>query len=231
MSTASVKHQLFDQLALVAKALGNGNRLELLEFLAQGPRNVDGLAAAASLSVANTSQHLQRLRRAGLVAASKSGQQVIYRLTDLSVLDLLAALRGLAEANLAEVERLNTRHLKPLDGLDAVPAKELLRLLKRGEVTVIDVRPREEYAAGHVKGSANIPLGELQKHLGQLPPGRQVVAYCRGPYCVLAYEAVAALRKKGISAKRLEDGFPEWKKAGLPVETGDGDRKESAASS
>jgi len=224
MSTApktSVKHQFFEQLALVARALGNGNRLELLEFLAQGPRNVDGLAAAASLSVANTSQHLQRLSRAGLVSGDKDGQQVIYRLTDLSVLDLLAALRGIAEANLAEVERLTERHLKPMDSLEPIPAKELLHLLKRDEVTVIDVRPAEEYAAGHVKGSANIPIGDLKKRLGTLRKGRQVVAYCRGPYCALAYEAVAALRKKGITAKRLEDGFPEWKNAGLPVETTD----------
>lgn len=220
MSSGSVKHQFFVQLALVGKALGNGNRLELLEFLAQGPRNVDGLAAACGMSVANTSQHLQRLSRAGLVSGEKEGQQVVYRLTDPSVVDLLAALRGVAEANLAELERLTERHLKPMDSLEAVPAKELLRLLKRGEVTVIDVRPAEEYAAGHVPGAANIPLADLKKHLGSLRPDENVIAYCRGPYCALAYEAVAALREKGITAKRLEDGFPEWKNAGLPVETG-----------
>ncbi len=222
MSSGSVKHQFFDQLALVGKALGNGNRLELLEFLAQGPRNVDGLAAVCGMSMANTSQHLQRLSRAGLVSGEKEGQQMIYRLTDPAVVDLLAALRGIAEANLAELKRLTERHLKPMDSLEAMPARELLRLLRQGEVTVIDVRPPEEYAAGHVSGATNIPLADLEDHLVDPSLYRSVVAYCRGPYCALAYEAVAALRAKGITAKRLEDGFPEWKNAGLPVETGGG---------
>ncbi len=218
MSTMNVKHRLFAQLAIVGKALSNGNRLELLEFLAQGERHVEALAGLSGLSVANTSQHLQRLVRAGLVTSRKQGQNVFYRLADDMVVEILAAMRRIAETNLAEVERLIARYLTSKDGLEAVPAGELLARIRSGAVTVLDVRPSEEYSAGHLPGAINIPLKEIEERIGQLPAGREVVAYCRGPYCVLAFEAVAKLREKGIAARRFEAGFPEWKQAGLPVE-------------
>jgi rhodanese-related sulfurtransferase/DNA-binding transcriptional ArsR family regulator len=219
VSSASFKHQLFSQFARVAKALGNGYRLELLEFLAQGERSVDALAKLAGLSVANTSQHLQSLRRAGLVSARKDGLRVIYRLADPAVVELLSVLRTLAEKNLAEVGKLVATHLSVKDHLEPVSAAELLQRLRAGAVTALDVRPPEEFAAGHLPGAVNIPLNELEAHLGSLPADQVIVAYCRGPYCVLAYEAVALLRSKGFTAQRLDAGYPEWQHAGLPVET------------
>lgn len=223
MSSSTVKKALFAQFAVVGKALSHGHRLELLEFLAQGERGVERLAALTGLSVANTSQHLQHLRRAGLVAARKSGHYVLYRLADESVVALLASLRGVAEANLAEVEKLVTRYLRSKDSFEPVSTKELLQRAGEGLVTVLDVRPPEEFAAGHVPNAVNIPLKELKRRLGELPRDQQVVAYCRGPYCVLAYEAVAELRRQGFDARRMEDGMPEWKLAGLPVERGEVD--------
>lgn len=220
-SNGSFKQELFSEFARVGKALSNGNRLELLEFLAQGERSVEALARVASLTTANTSAHLQQLRRAGLVTVRKAGQSVYYRLAGDDVAMLTDCLRRVAETHLAEVSRLVNTYLTVKDSLEPLPAKELLGRAREGLVTVIDVRPAEEYAAGHVPGALNIPLAELEKHLADLPHDTEVVAYCRGPYCVLAYEAVARLREKGFAARRLEDGFPEWKQAGLPVGRGD----------
>ena len=212
------KQDLFAQFARVGKALSNANRLEMLEYLAQGERTVESLAKVSGLSIANTSQHLQQLRQAGLVSNRKEGQHVHYRLSGEDVVHLLECLRRFAETHVAEVDRLIDAYLTVKDGLEPLPANELLDRARDGLVTVIDVRPPEEFAAGHVPGALNIPLSELERHLADLPTDREVVAYCRGPYCVLAYEAVDRLRKKGFQARRLQDGFPEWKGAGLPVE-------------
>jgi rhodanese-related sulfurtransferase/predicted transcriptional regulator len=214
------KQALFTQFARIGKALGSANRLELLEYLAQGERSVDALAKVSGLSVANTSQHLQHLRQAGLVKARKDGVTVYYSVSDDDVIALVDRLRQVAERHLAEVEQLVSRYLSVKDDLEPVRPRELLKRARAGLVTVIDVRPREEYAAGHLPGAVNIPLAELEKHLRELDREKEVVAYCRGPHCVLAFEAVARLRAKGIEARRLEDGFPEWQVAGLPVERG-----------
>jgi rhodanese-related sulfurtransferase/DNA-binding transcriptional ArsR family regulator len=219
MSSPTFKHQLFTHFARIGKAVSNANRLEILEFLAQGERSVEALAKVCRLSVANTSQHLQQLRQAGLVVARKQGQRVFYRLAGDEVVALIAMLRRLAERQLAEVERLIDAYLTVKDGLEPVPAEELLERARSGLVTVVDVRPSEEFAAGHVPGAINVPLERLESRLHQLPREQEIVAYCRGPYCVLAFEAVAKLREKGFKARRLQDGFPEWKGAGLPVET------------
>jgi rhodanese-related sulfurtransferase/DNA-binding transcriptional ArsR family regulator len=213
------KQELFSQFARVGKALSNGNRLELLEFLAQGERSVEALAKVSGLSIANTSQHLQQLRRAGLVTTRRVGQNVFYQLAGNEVVTLLDVLRAVGEKQLAEVDRLVQTYLKVKAHLEPIPAQELLKRARAGQVTVLDVRPAEEYACGHLPGAINIPLAELETNLDQLKPGQEVVAYCRGPYCVLAYDAVAKLRAKGWEARRLQNGFPEWEAAGLPVET------------
>jgi len=218
MASHNFKQDLFSQFARVGKALSNGNRLELLEFLAQGERSVDELTKVSGLTLGNVSQHLQNLRHAGLVTSRKEGLKVIYRLTGNEVIELLNALRAVAERRVADVERLINSYLTVKDDLEPVPREELLQRVRDGLVTVIDVRPPEEYAAGHVPGAVNIPLDKLESHLKELENAREVVAYCRGPYCVLAFDAVQRLRKKGLNARRLEDGFPEWKLAGLPVE-------------
>lgn len=218
MSSGHFKHDLFAQFARVGKALSNGNRLELLEFLAQGERGVDALARVSGLSVANTSQHLQQLRQAGLVTCRKEGQQVRYRLSGSDVIDLLSALRGVAEQHLAEVGQLVNEYLNAKDGMEPIPAPELLARAREGAVSVLDVRPSEEYAAGHLPGAINIPLAELERRLESLRGAKEVVAYCRGPYCILAFEAVATLRAHGVTARRFEAGFPEWERAGFPTE-------------
>jgi len=217
MSSSNFKHDLFTQFALVGKALSNGNRLELLEFLAQGERSVEDLATVSGLTVANTSRHLQQLRQAGLILNRKQGLKVFYRISDDDVIELLNALRNVAGRHVADVERLVNTYLTVKDNLEPVPRDELLARVQDDLVTVIDVRPAEEYAAGHIPGAANIPLSELEKHLDQFDPEQEIVAYCRGPHCVLAFDAVARLREKGYMARRLQDGFPEWKSAGLPV--------------
>lgn len=217
MSRENFKKQLFAQFARVGKALSNGHRLELLEFLAQGERPVEALATVMGLTVANTSQHLQQLRHAGLVATRKEGQQVYYRLADERVITLLSALRAVAQQSLAEVDKLVATFLAAKDNLEPIAAPELLERIQQGLVTVLDVRPAEEFAAGHLLQAVNIPLKELETLLHTLPPEKEVVAYCRGPYCVLAYSAVAKLREQGFNARRLEAGYPEWKVAGLPV--------------
>ena len=218
MSSSHFKQDLFAQFARVGKALSNANRLELIEFLAQGERSVDELAKVSGLSVANTSQHLQQLRQAGLVVSRKQGLKVFYSLSGDDVIGLLEAVRDVAKRHLAEVNQLVETYLTVKDNLEAVPASELLERVRRGLVTVVDVRPPEEYAAGHLPGAVNVPLNELEQHLDEIDPQQEVVAYCRGPHCVLAFDAVARLREKGLKARRLEDGFPEWKKAGRPVE-------------
>ncbi len=218
MSSGNFKHELFNQFARVGKALSNGNRLELLEFLAQGERSVDELAKVSGLSVANTSQHLQQLRQSGLVSSRKEGLKVYYRVSNNDVLELLSGLRRVAERELADVGRLVDTYLTVKDKLEPVAREELLERVSNNLVTVIDVRPVEEFNAGHVPGAINIPLSDLQKHLDELDSGQEIVAYCRGPHCILAFEAVARLRDNGINARRMEDGFPEWKHAGMPVE-------------
>ncbi len=219
MSMGHFKHDLFSQFARVAKAMSNGYRLELLEFLAQGERSVEALSRISGLTVANTSQHLQQLRQAGLVANRKQGHKVYYRLSGLDVVALLGSLRDVAERRVADVDRLVDDFLTVKDSLEPVPASELLDRARAGLVTVLDVRPTEEYAAGHLPGAINIPLDELEKHLNQLNPEHEIVAYCRGPHCVLAFDAVARLRAKGMTARRLDGGLPEWKLEGFPVES------------
>jgi rhodanese-related sulfurtransferase/biotin operon repressor len=218
MSTAHFKQDVYAQLARVGKALSSGNRLELLEFVAQGPRSVEELAAMTRLSAANASKHLQELRRAGLVRARKEGLRVFYELAGADVAALIAALGHVAETRLAEVEKLVRTYIVARDDLEPVPAAELFKRAKLGLVTVLDVRPAREFAAGHLPGAINVPIEDLARHLRKLSKRREVIAYCRGPYCLLAVDAVALLRRKGYKARRLRDGFPEWKASGLPVE-------------
>lgn len=209
-------------LAEVAKALGHEHRIELIEQLAQGPRSVDALATRVGLSVANTSQHLQQLRRAGLVSAQRDGKRVIYRLVDEAETEIVALFRGLrrvAEHTVAAMERVIITYFRARDELEPLAASELVTQLREGSIVLIDVRPEDEYGLGHLPGALNIPLRELETRLADLPRDYEIVAYCRGPYCVLSFEAVAALRARGFKVRRFEDGFPEWKAAGLPVET------------
>jgi rhodanese-related sulfurtransferase/DNA-binding transcriptional ArsR family regulator len=220
MSSRSPKLALFTQFAAVAKSLAHAHRLELLEQLAQGERSVDVLAERTGLSVANTSQHLQQMRRAGMVVARREGRFVFYTLADESVLDLMSALRRIAERNIAEVEQVIRSYFNQRDSLEPVSRDELLQKSRAGEVTVLDVRPPDEFALGHLPDAVNIPLRELETRLAEFDPAQEIVAYCRGPYCVLSYEAVAALRARGFKARRLEDGLPEWRASGLPVVTG-----------
>jgi rhodanese-related sulfurtransferase/predicted transcriptional regulator len=222
MSRQGPKQALFAQFAAVAKTLGHAHRLELLEQLAQGERTVEVLANRTELSIANASQHLQHMRRAGLVINRRDGKFVYYRLADDAVLDLLAALRQVAERNVAEVERVVRSYFNDRDALEAISRKELVKRSRAGDVIVLDVRPEDEFVLGHLPRAVNIPLRALEARLSELDPSREIVAYCRGPYCVLSYEAVAALRARGFRARRLEDGLPEWRAAGLPVIVGGG---------
>jgi len=219
MKHREFKDRLYEELGRIAKAIDSPRRLELIDLLAQGERSVEDLASEAALSIANTSQHLQVLRRARLVETRKQGLRVYYRLGHPEVYDVARAVRGLAKARLAEVDQLVQIHLESRDDLEPVPREELLRRIRAGRAVVIDVRPREEYRAGHIPGAVSIPLGELDKRLSELPARKEIVAYCRGPYCVMAYEAVARLRARGRRARRLTDGFPEWRASGLPVQT------------
>jgi rhodanese-related sulfurtransferase/DNA-binding transcriptional ArsR family regulator len=208
-------------LAEVAKALGHEHRIELIEQLAQGPRSVDALATRVGLSVANASQHLQQLRRAGLVSAQRDGKRVVYRLADeaeAEIVGLIGGLRYVAEHTITAMERVTETYFRARDEFEPVAASELMTRLQEGSVMLLDVRPEDEYGLGHLPGALNIPLRELEMRLSELPRDQEIVAYCRGPYCVLSFEAVAALRSRGFTVRRLQDGFPEWKAAGLPIE-------------
>jgi rhodanese-related sulfurtransferase len=214
------KDALFAQFAQVGAAFSSPKRIEIVDLLAQGERNVEAIARETGLTVANTSRHLQALKATHLVAWRKDGPQVFYRLADPAVLRGYRALQELSEARLAEVGRLVSDYFGTADGLEPVGREELLRRARGRDVLVIDVRPQEEFAAGHIPGAVSVPLGELERRLSELPRRRRIVAYCRGPYCVLAAEAVRLLRRRGVEAVRLRDGFPEWREAGLPVEGG-----------
>lgn len=218
MSIRKPKQALYEQFAIVAKALGHPQRLELIEHLAQGARSVDLLATKVGLPIANVSQHLQTLRRAGLVQAEREGKFVNYRLADDTVLSLFASVRSVAARHLAEVDRIVQGYFEARDNMEPVTREGLAGRMRDGLVTVIDVRPPDEFALGHLPGAINVPLADLQARLPEIDPDREIVAYCRGPWCVMSFEAVAALRKRGFQARRLEDGLPEWKAAGLPVE-------------
>ena len=218
------KREVLTHLAAMAKAFAHPNRLELLELVAQGERTVESLAQVADLTIGNTSQHLQQLRRSGLLATRRQGKHIFYRLADDAVVDMLVALRRIAEHTVADVQRVLDGYFHDRDSLDPVSRDELAARVRNGEVTVLDVRPEDEFNAGHLPDALNIPLRQLNERLKELPAGKEllpagkeVIAYCRGPYCVYAFEAVAALRERGIKARRLEDGYPEWRAAGGPV--------------
>ena len=213
------KDAVYEQFSRVGKAVSAPKRLELLDLLCQGPRTVETLAGQVAISVANASQHLQVLRAARLVESEKKGLYVEYRLADGQVCRFLQALRELAESRLAEVEQVTRQYLQERGAMERVDGDELLRRVRRGEVAILDVRPPEEFRAGHIPGALSVPLAELKKRLAQLPKNRDVVAYCRGPYCVMAIEAVALLRKKGFRAYRMEQGVVEWRALGGRVDT------------
>lgn len=212
------KDRLYGQFARVGKALASPYRLELLELLAQGERTVESLANEIGVSMANASQHLQTLREAGLVDSRKQGLFVHYRLADEGVFELSASIRTVAERRLAELERIVREHFGDRSSLEPVSIQDLLQRVRSGAVVVLDARPASEYAAGHIAGAISMPASEIKNRLKHLPRGKEYVAYCRGPYCVYADEAVKALRGSGRRARRLRDGFPEWRAAGLPVE-------------
>jgi rhodanese-related sulfurtransferase/DNA-binding transcriptional ArsR family regulator len=218
----SLKAAVYEQIARLGRAASSPNRLELLELLSQGARTVEALARQTGQSVATTSHHLQVLRRARLVVAKKSGLYVSYRLADPQVEAFLLDLRHLAESRLAEIQQIMRNFLESRTALEPVDNEELARRVRSGDVTVIDVRPREEYAAAHIAGAISVPLEDLPKRLKKLQKRREVVAYCRGPYCVMALDAVDLLRRKGFRASRLEHGVAEWRARGWRVESGDG---------
>jgi rhodanese-related sulfurtransferase/DNA-binding HxlR family transcriptional regulator len=214
---SEAKTALFDALASVAQALGSGRRAEIVDVLAQGERSVEELAGEISQSVANTSQHLQVLARAGLVRSRREGSRVIYRLASETVEDLWSSVRDVAVRHVAEVTVLADEYLGERDAVEQVSAAELEQRLVRGDVVVLDVRPEREYAAGHIAGARSVPVDALHETVAKLPRRREIVAYCRGPYCVYADDAVRLLRARGLKARRLDVGFPEWRRAGLPV--------------
>ncbi len=214
------KTQIFEQLARIGKAVASPQRLEILDLLSQSPRTVESLARETGLSVANTSRHLQILRAARLVEAERDGVFVSYRLADEAVSDFLCTLRALAARRLAELERIARDFFRGQEALEPLDRRALLRRVRRGEVLVLDVRPRQEYEAGHIPGAISLPLRELRERLSELPREQEIVAYCRGPYCVLAAQAVELLRERGFRAVRLEDGVPDWRAQGLPVVVG-----------
>jgi len=216
------KDALFDAFAEVAKALGSGRRAEIVDVLAQGERSVDDVAEELGQSVANTSHHLRALARAGLVRTRRDGTRIFYALASDKVQGLWSAMRDVASEHVAGIERLAAAYLGDRDGLEAISRDELVARLRRGDLVVLDVRPEPEFLAGHIAGARSVPVAELRRQLRSLPKDVEVVAYCRGPYCVYADDAVRELRRRGYRAQRLEDGFPEWKRAGLPVAAGNG---------
>ena len=218
MSSLGPKQRVFAGLAEIAQALGHAHRLELLEHLGQGERSVEDLATRTGLTVANTARHLQLLRRAALVEGRREGKRIFYRLSgEDAVVGLLQALSRVGERNSAEIARVMASYFRARDELEPVSRTELLERLRAGTAAILDVRPEDEYRHGHLPDALNIPLAQLEQRLAELPPDREIVAYCRGAWCVLSFEAVAALRQRGYRARRLEDGFPEWKVAGLPI--------------
>ncbi len=219
-SSRQFKDAIYEQLARIGKSLGSGTRLEILDILCQGPRTVEMLARqVGNLSVANISHHLQVLRRARLVEAEKDGVRVTYRLADSQVCTFFLALRQFAESRLLEIEAVTRQFLEARDAMEPVDREALVARVRRGEVTVLDVRPLEEYRAGHIPGALSVPLDELDQRMAELSPGCEVVAYCRGPYCVLAIDAVTRLKQHGYRAIRLEEGVPDWRARGLPIES------------
>ena len=222
MSTTGPKQAIYENLAQVAQALGHAHRLELMEHLAQGVRSVEELSTRTALTFANTSRHLQILRRARLVETERSGKRILYRLAgEAEVVTLTKALGRVGERNIAEIDRVMSDYFRARDTLEPVSRDDLIDMVHGDLVTILDVRPEDEFAVGHLPGAINIPLAELERRLGELSPNREVIAYCRGPYCVLSFEAVSALRSRGYQARRLEDGYPEWKADGLPVQAVD----------
>ena len=219
MKHREFKDQLYGELGRIARAMDSPKRLELIDLLAQAERSVEELAAEASLSIANTSRHLQILRGARMVESRKQGLRVYYRLAEAEVFAVARAVRALARQRLAEVDRLVEAYLDSRDELEPIPREELLRRARDGRTVVVDVRPVQEYQAGHIAGAVSIPVGEIEKRLKELPARKEIVAYCRGPFCVMAFDAVARLRARGRRARRLAEGFPEWQAAGLPVES------------
>ncbi len=219
MASGAAKVALFDAFASAAQALGSGRRAEIVDLLAQGERSVEEIANEISQSVANTSQHLHVLARAGLVRSRREGTRIFYRLASERVGDLWAAVRDVAVRHVAEVNQLADEYLGVRDGVEHVSAAELQERLARGDVVVLDVRPEPEYRAGHIPGAQSVPLPALASLAPPLPRRREIVAYCRGPYCVYADDAVRLLQARGLKARRLDIGFPEWRRAGLPVET------------
>ena len=218
MTPGSVKEALYEQFARIGKVLGNPGRLELLHLLGQGERGVESLAAACGLGLTTASAHLQILRQARLVETRKEGVRVYYRIADDAVYRLLIALQDVARTRLAEVQQIARDYFDAREELQPITHEELLERVRRGEVVVLDVRPADEFLAGHIAGAVSIPAGELSTRLDELPTGAEIVAYCRGPYCVLALEALEVLQGAGRRSRRLVDGFPEWRLAGLPVE-------------
>jgi len=214
----SLKQLLNEQLSLVAQSLASPQRLEILEYLAQTERSVDDLSKLAGLSVANTSRHLQVLKQASLVIVRREGKKRFYKLTGDDVINLISSLRKTAEIHLAEVERLMQSYASHKDDLEPISAQELLKRSRNNEITVLDIRPEEEFYAGHLPNAINIPPNEILQRINNIDNDKDIVAYCRGPYCLFSYNAVEALRSKGFKAQRLEDGFPEWKAAGHPVQ-------------
>jgi rhodanese-related sulfurtransferase/DNA-binding transcriptional ArsR family regulator len=214
----SPKRDVFAQLARIGSALSSAVRLELLELLAQGERSVDELSTLTGTTVANASQHLQKLKQAGLIEGRKEGQFVFYRIKGDDVVRMLNAVSQVGEAHLAEIDRIVKTYFTAKDELEPVTPRELLDRARKGLVTVLDVRPHHEFAAGHVPGAVNIPVEELSRRLRELPKGKEVVAYCRGPFCLMSFDAIQLLRKKGFKARRLQEGMPEWRAAGLGVE-------------
>ncbi len=213
------KDATYAQFARIGKAVSHPKRLEILDVLCQGPRTVEVLAREAGLGIASASQHLKVLREARLLEAEKKGLYVTYRLAGESVCAFFRAMRSLAESRLAEVEQITRRLLAGRDGMEPVEARDLLRRVREGRVTVLDVRPADEFRAGHIAGALSVPLRELKARIRELPKRKEIVAYCRGPYCVLAIQAVEALREARLKAGRLREGYPDWRAAGLPVES------------
>lgn len=214
------KDQLHEQFARIGKALSSPRRLEILDLLAQGEKPVEAIAEQTSLSIKNASAHLRELRGARLVETRKEGTYVFYRLAGDRVFGVLREIQGLARERLTEVDHVTRLYLEDRDGMEPIGAEELRRRMREGEVTILDVRPEDEYRAGHIAGAISLPVPDLERRIAELPGDREVIAYCRGPYCVYAAEAVEALRRAGLRARRMEEGLPDWKARGFPVETG-----------